>query len=322
MPNIINIRDIKARPGEKAHGFIEVGETASTIVKIPVGVINGSESGPKLAITAGIHCTEYEGIEAVCRIYRNIDPTKLKGSLFICFVINTPGFQYGTHYVNPLDNKNMNRFYPGDPNGTITDQMCYVVFNEIIRQGEYHIDAHGGEPVEDMDQFIIYASGVNTKEVEEKAAEMARYYLPKYIHVNSGRVGNSSSEVGRIGIPSITPEAGAMAAYRDVDIEYHYKGIQNVMKWLGMIEGPPEEPKKDIPVFTTSTYAKVTKGGIFYPLAKLGDHVQKGDIMAKVKNVFGEVIEEITAPVNGVVAVVFPKRVKVTGDNAYQIWNK
>ena len=108
----ISIRDIIAKPGEKKQGFIEVAETATTVVKIPVAIVNGIEPGPKLCLTAGIHCTEYEGIEAVTRIYREIDPANLKGSLIICFVINTPGFQHGTHYVNPLDDKNMNRMYP------------------------------------------------------------------------------------------------------------------------------------------------------------------------------------------------------------------
>ncbi|MFX1513820.1 MAG: succinylglutamate desuccinylase/aspartoacylase family protein [Promethearchaeota archaeon] len=321
MPEVIKIRDIVAKPGEKAYGFLKIAENSTDIVKIPIEIVNGSKgSSPKLCLTGGVHCTEYEGIEAITRIFHEINPEDLSGALISCPVVNTPGFQRVTHYVNPLDGMNLNRVYPGNPEGTISEKMIDVIFNELIRLCDYYIDLHGGEPYEDMGQFVIYSTGVGTKEIEVKSAEMARYYLPNVIQTFEGKDGTSSAEVARVGIPSITPQAGALALYREEDIQFHVRGVKNVMKWLGMLPGPPEEPKKDIPTFINNYYVRVKKGGIFYPLLRGEDPFKKGDVMGVIKDLFGNVIEEIIAPKDGMVCYYFPKRVKVAGDPAYSMW--
>ena len=318
----IKIRDIEAKPGEKAYGYLDIAETASTMIKIPVAIVNGKEAGNNLCLTAGVHCTEYEGVEAAILAYQETNPEDLKGALIICPVVNTPGFQHGTHYINPLDGLNMNRVYPGDPDGTISEQIIHVIFNELIRKCDYHIDLHGGEPFEDMGQFVNYAIGVGTKEIEAKIAEMARYYLPNVMQAFEGKDKTSSSEVARIGIPSITPQAGALALYREEDILFHKRGVKNIMKWLGMLpkEGPPEEPKKDILTFVNNHYIRVKHGGILYPKLKGGYAFKKGDVMAEVKDLFGNVVEQVKASSDGMVCYYFPKRVKIAGEPAYSLW--
>jgi predicted deacylase len=212
--------------------------------------------------------------------------------------------------------------YPGDPEGTISEKMIHVLFNELILKCDYHIDLHGGESTEDMGQFINYTIGVGKKDVEEKTVEMARYFLPNILQPFDRNVGTSSSEVARVGIPSIMPQAGALGLYREKDIQFHLRGINNVMRWLGMLpqEGPPEEPDKNIPIFIGNQYVRVKKGGIFYPKLRGEDSFKKGDVMAEVKDLFGNVIEEVVAPTDGVVCYYFPKRVKTAGDPAYSIW--
>ncbi len=250
----------------------------------------------------------------------DIDPSNLKGALIMCPVLNTPGFQQGVPYLNPLDGKNMNRIYPGDADGTISEKMVYVVFNELIRLSEWHMDLHGGDAVEDHEQCVLYDTGVSTKEVDEKEAEMARYFLPGIIRVfENGWPNTSSTEVAKLGIPSLTTEAGALGAYREDDIQYHYRGIINVMKWLKMLPGPPEEPK-DIKIVASTVSVKVKHGGVFYPYVQIGDTFKQGDLMAEVKDIFGNVIEQIHAPISGIASMMYPKRVKIAGDPIYSIF--
>ncbi len=168
MSKPIMIRDIEAKPSEKTYSFLNIADTAIMNVKIPVMIVNGKEPGPKVCIIAGTHSMEYEGIEAVVRTYQNTDPSTLNGTLVMCPVLNTPGFQQGIAYVNPLDNKNMNRVYPGDPEGTISDKMVHVLFTEIIKPCDYHMDLHGGDVTEDHARCVLYDTGVSTKEVDEK----------------------------------------------------------------------------------------------------------------------------------------------------------
>lgn len=319
MAETIKIRDIEAKPGEKAYGFLKIGETASTEVKIPVAIVNGSEPGPKLCLTAAVHCTEYEGVEAAIRTFQDTNPAELKGALIICPVINTPGFQHGTLYVNPLDGKNMNRVYPGKKDGTISDMMIYTVFNELIRICDAHIDLHGGEPVEDHGLYIIYCVDIGNKEVEERSKEMAMHYNCEILNEGKGHPGTSATEVSKIGIPSITPEAGALALYREKDIQFHYTGIKNIMKLMGMLpkEGPPAPPVANQKVCVGAPALRINNGGIFHPYVAPDEWFKKGDVLAEIKDMFGNVLEQVIAPEDGIIGLTFSKRVKTAGENAF-----
>ena len=317
MSESIKIRDIEAKPGEKATGYLEIANTASSTIKIPVAIVNGSQPGPKLCLTAAVHCTVYEGVEAAIRTFQDTNPADLKGALLILPVINTPGFQYATLYVNPLDGKNMNRVYPGKPDGTISEMMIHTVFNEVIRLSDAHIDLHGGEPVEDHGLYIIYCTDIGNKEVEKRSQEMAMHYNCEILNEGKGHPGTSATEVSKIGIPSITPEAGALALYREKDIEFHYNGIKNIMKLLGMLEGPPNPPVANQKICVGAPAIRINQGGIFHPNVAPDEWFKKGDVLAEIKDVFGNVLEQIIAPEDGIVGLTFSKRVKTAGENAF-----
>ena len=91
------------------------------------------------------------------------------------------------------------------------------------------------------------------------------------------------------------------------------------MKWLKMLPGPPEEPK-DIKIVASTVSVKVKHGGVFYPYVQIGDTFKQGDLMAEVKDIFGNVIEQIHAPISGIASMMYPKRVKIAGDPIYSIF--
>src|SRR5216683_6957937 len=102
-----------AAPGQKAIGYLEVPAGVDAATNIPVVVVNGAKPGPILALVTGAHGTEYVSIIAVEKLIGELDPAKISGTVILIPLVNIASFEQKVPHVNPVDNKSMNRFYPG-----------------------------------------------------------------------------------------------------------------------------------------------------------------------------------------------------------------
>jgi predicted deacylase len=334
-PRVVSIGDVSAGEGEKKTGYLRVPYTTSTI-DLPVGIINGVKEGPMFAVTAGVHGCEYAGIDACSRIFRAIEPEKLSGGVRVCFVVNPSAFQHPTAYVNPLDNVNANRVFPGMREGTITYRMVDACFNEIISGSDYYIDLHGGDLPELLPPHVIFSQIAN-KKVDEMSEQMARSYGLRDIclleagkgaaPLGSGGVGfvpptSGTSNFAALekGIPCITGEVGDAHNYREDDVQIHVDGVLNVMKALGILEGEPALPPLDQRIFDKgNVYIQVNKSGLFTPLYGPGETFRQGNKVGMVTDIFGRVVEELVSPVDGFVWTLITKRSVDAGDIVYRV---
>src|SRR5216117_2912836 len=111
-----------ATRGQKALGAIKVPPGSDAGYDIPIAVIHGAKPGPVLAVVAGSHGSEYASIIAVEQLITLVKPADVSGTLVLVPIVNVPSFERVVPHMNPTDNKNMNRFYPGNPNGTQTER--------------------------------------------------------------------------------------------------------------------------------------------------------------------------------------------------------
>lgn len=318
MADNIKIRSIETKPGEKKFGYLDIAELPSMRVTMPLMVIHGVNPGPTVSITSGVHSAEFAGIEATTRTFHQIDPANLSGTLLIVPVVNIIAFQFGNiPYINPIDNLNMNRIFPGNPNGSISYRLIHTVFNEIILRSQYHIDCHGGDIGEDLCSYCNYVQNSGNNQVDEDAEMMARLFA-KYIYPIQNFDGVSSWEAAKKGIPSIVSESGAMGTYKEEHIQFHLNGIHNILKHFQLVDGPAK--MHDSIVFTDVPRVSVTRGGIFQALVQPGDQVEKGQKIGTIKNIFGELVEDLIAPEDSIIKIIFPKRVKTSGDTAFSMW--
>ena len=123
----------------------------------PFFSIVGAKRGPTFLVTAGIHAAEYTGIEAAIRLGRTIDPAEVRGTIVVVPLLNRPGFYERSIYVNPEDNDNMNRVFPGRPDGTWSERFAYHFLNDVIVGADYAIDLHAGDMIEDLVPFVGYS---------------------------------------------------------------------------------------------------------------------------------------------------------------------
>jgi predicted deacylase len=295
----IKIGNIVAKPGEKAFGFIDVGSTSVNTYRIPVAILNGVKEGKKLCLLGGIHGTEFASIEAVIRTIQNLDPKQMSGAVLVVPVVNGPQFEHRSAFLSPFDQMNQNRQFPGDIDGTLSKRTAFIVFNEVVSKADALCDCHGGDITEDLDCFVIARVG-DDEELNKKSLEMSRCFPGRVIMArkesNPGTTGNAQDVYK---IPCITPEAGTPYPIRERHIKFHYEGIQNLLRYLRIIEGKPE--MSNAVVNPQGYQAKAKMGGIWHPKVEIGQDVQEGQELGYMSDLFGNVLESYKAPKSGMV---------------------
>src|SRR5438876_8248221 len=140
----LTVGSASAGPGEKASGFIDVPKGVDDGTRIPVSVVNGAKPGNVLALIAGTHGYEYTSIIAFSRLLPKLDPARMSGAVIIVHIANPPTF-YGRRIYYGPDGKNVNRTYPGDANGTISERIAYAITNEVIETATHVAGLHCGD---------------------------------------------------------------------------------------------------------------------------------------------------------------------------------
>ena len=284
----VGVREIG--PGEKAKGFVKAGEASTHDVMMPYVIVNGSEPGPTLCVLGGVHPLEYASIEGVLRVARETEPEGLRGTLVLVPVVNTEGFNARAAFINPVDYVNQNRVFPGSPDGSLSRRVASCLYENFVSKADALIDSHGGDLTEDIYKFVIFG---NTEDegLREKMMEMASCYDTLYIQTSEIK-GSSGEALREYGIPCITPESGTPYPVREEEVAFHRDGIVNVMKYMGMLEGEPEM-RIGVPV-------NPERGGLWIQKAAAGERVKEGQILGEVVDLFGDTLQTITAPFDGV----------------------
>jgi hypothetical protein len=293
----MKIAEKSVKPGEKVKGFIKVGETPSHEVRIPYIITRGEKSGPTLCVLGGVHALEYASIEGVLKVAKEIKQEELNGTLIIIPVVNTEGFDDRVAFINPIDYVNQNRVFPGDKDGSVSRRVAAGLFKEFISKSDALIDSHGGDLTEDINKFVIIGKSED-KGIYKKMVDMASCYNAHYIR-ETDISGSTKEALDIYGIPCITPESGTPYPVRTDEVDFHYDGILNVMKYFKMIKGKPKI--KPLPVNPEQVKITSEHGGLWYQLVEAGSKVKEGDLLGKVCDIFGDELQLVTAPYDGLV---------------------
>jgi uncharacterized protein len=324
MKSRIAIRDIAAASGEKTQGWLTIGETASGPLRMPLVLINGREDGPVLCVTAGVHATEYAPIDAVMRLLRVLDPARLRGAVIGVPVTNMRMFEHRTGFTSPLDGLNLNRIAPGRHDGSISEMLADILLREVIAQAQYHIDFHAGDLGEQLLPFAGY-SLTGRPDLDTKGEALARAFSPRLISLSTEDStlppfpGSLNFAATRLGVVSILAEAGGNGTLDERDVEIHLAGAENVMRYLGMIDGGPPSDGPRVAA-TTRVVVRAKRSGLLRLKVQIGDPIAVGQEVAEIVNVFGDVVERVTSPGEGIAGLIWTHKVVNTGDPIVRYW--
>src|ERR687887_1986067 len=182
LPTVSTLGPIPlADAGQRTSGYFTFPQDpALAKSQWPFFSIGGGRDGPTFLLTAGIHAAEYTGVDAAIRLGHLIEPDQVRGRIVIIPLLNRPGFYERSIYVNPEDNDNMNRVFPGRADGTWSERFAHWFLNEVVAGCEYAIDLHAGDMIEDLIPFVIYRETGNA-ELDEKARRMIDAYGAEWV---------------------------------------------------------------------------------------------------------------------------------------------
>lgn len=306
----LKVGDLEATPASKVVG-VQTLELAGHVVEMPLFLINGTQAGPTLAVTAGIHGAEFASIEAALKFGKSLEPSDLKGRVIVVPVSNVPAFRARSIYVGPLDGMNLNRVFPGKAQGTASEQLAYWLFQNVIAQADFYVDMHGGDMIEALVPFTIFARTSNDI-VEQKSLEMARVFGISYV-VRSETHGGSYAAAAQAGIPAILTEAGGQGIWLPEHVATHLDGLGRLMRHLGMLEGPEPEPVQ-IHMLERFVWLRSDQDGYYYPRITVDEMVHAGQEIGSVTDFQGRVLQSITAPTDGRVLFLVTSLAINTGD--------
>ena len=307
-----------ARRGEKATGVIAVPAGVDAALDIPVALFHGARPGPVLALVAGAHGTEYASVIAMEQLIRQLDPAKIRGTVIVVPLVNIPSFQKMVPHLNPVDGKNMNRFYPGNPTGTQTERASFAITRQVVEPSDHLVDMHGGDIDESLRPFSYWTvTGHAAQDAASKAMVLA-FGLP-YIVVSRDRpqdagasryLENTASTRGKA---SFTAEAGHAGTVDASDVDTLVNGSLKLMAHLRMLDRKASAVRH--PVWLTEMLSvTATVGGIFYPEVKRDQRVKKGARLGHTTDYLGREVEVATAPADGIVLYVRPVPSMNTGE--------
>jgi uncharacterized protein len=294
--------------GQKALGVITVPVGVDAGYDIPVAVFHGINTGPVLAVVSGSHGTEYASIMAVEALINQINPAELSGTVILVPLVNVPSFERIVPHLNPTDDKNMNRFYPGSATGTQTERASYAITKEVIEKSDHVIDFHGGDLDENLRPYSYWTVTGNQKQDEISRAMVLAFGLPHIIistdrpkDANASRyLENTASTRGK---PSFTAEAGRSGPVDSKDVTLLAQGVLNVMGHLKMIKRPVAPVKNPVWIETLVNIS-AERDGMFHALVDRDAQVTKGTKIGIVTDYLNRPLQEIVSPEAGVVLFV------------------
>ena len=312
--------------GTKQFNYYNLMNNDAARIDMPVGVVNGSEDGPTLIVTGGLFATEYSGVEAASRMYRDFTPEKLAGRVIIIPVITLDAFRFRTPMfkltsgVSPMDGKSLNSVFPGDPNGSPTEVVAHYLFDRLIKKSDYHIDLRGGDLAE---SHVIHSIHPNNAadEVNRVSREMARSCGFQYFQARDVDPGSLVYEASQAGTPSIITQCGLGYKVQPEEdfINSHILAVTNNMKYFNILEGIPEVPDNQREFTVGFDQLRARTCGVFQGIADQGDLISRGQLLGKVTGLDGSVLEELHSPIDGVVHELLVRRVVFQGDLLYNL---
>ncbi len=303
------IGPISARPGAMASGTLEIAPRAGDPgTSLPITIIHGAKPGPVLALVAGMHGMEYTPILALQRMRDAIDARTLTGTLILVHVANMPSFLGRTIYYSPADNKNLNRVFPGNPEGTLSERIADVITREVVERATHLVDLHCGDGNESLRPYLYWIT-TGGAAVAEAGRQMALAFGMDHIVVDRERPTDpkaslylSNTAITR-GKPALTIESGGMGEIDTDSILRIERGIAGLLKHLKMRSDGPDPIVRPV-MLERSEVLRSSFTGIFHATVEKGQTVAEGAVIGRVTDFHGKLLEEIRAPFAGEILYV------------------
>ncbi|WP_236975473.1 succinylglutamate desuccinylase/aspartoacylase family protein [Membranihabitans maritimus] len=262
-------------------------------VYLPLMIAKGNKEGPVLGLTAAVHGDEVNGTQTIQRLFEELEVDDLKGTIIAIPIVNIPAYEEVQRKYT--DGEDLNRIMPGKENGSESAVYAHRFVQKIVSHFNYLLDLHTASDGR-INSYYIRAN--LKKPITRRLAELQDADIIVHNTPSDGTLRGTASEMG---IPAITIEVGNPNTFQKKMIKSGMVGIYNVMSHLEMTRDTIETDNRDTVVCSKSYWIYTDAGGLLTVYPELTQKIKKGDLIAIIRDVFGNIIKEYYAPEDGIV---------------------
>lgn len=277
---------------------------------LPLHTIEGSSDGPTVGVSAVVHGDEGIGVEVVRRLTQDPDLNTLHGRLLLLPLANGLAYQ-SQNRSTPVDMTNLNRVFPGDPSGWLTEQLAHHITERFLNQLDAYVDLHSGG----QSAVVDYVYQLNAPDLS-RAFGRPFLYTPAVPYPGTTTLVTLERHV-----PSVVLELGGGLIPQEPYVETALRGLKNAFRTLGALPGHPDVP----PVQTLLHRLDILRprhGGLLIPeVTTLGTRISADTLLGRVVSPLDfHVLEELRSPFDAVTILVHPTLHRIEpGDYGYML---
>lgn len=266
----------------------------STPISVPVHVVHGRSEGPTVFVSAAIHGDEVVGVEIVRRLLTGKALNGIAGTALMVPIVNAFGFISHSRYLP--DRRDLNRSFPGSPNGSLAAQLAHMFMTEVVSRSDYGIDLHTAA----INRSNLPQIRVDTDDAPSRTLAEA-FGSPIILH-SPLRAGSLRESASSAGVPVIVYECGEALRFDELSIRIGIKGVLRAMASLEMLPRRRRSPHAAESVISGgSRWLRAAEGGIFRARRTLGHRVQEDELLGVISDPFGQMQSEVRSMMAGLI---------------------
>ncbi|MFB2596623.1 succinylglutamate desuccinylase/aspartoacylase family protein [Herbiconiux sp. P17] len=278
-------------------------------VAVTVHELESGRPGPNLLVLGGVHGDEVGGIVAAGRVASTPWPL-LRGRITVVPITHEAAYAADAR-VSPLDGGNLARSFPGALGGSPTEELAWLVGHRLIASADALIDLHTSNAKTDMPLFVGCLDDGSPQAAE--AVRLARGFGMRLLWTHPALgPGRTLTVAQERGIPALYVESPVGGVLEDAFVDAYVEGVRSVLEGLGLIEpatdtGARPRPEPELWLHgngDTDTFSSTRTAGLFDRSVALLDQVRRGQLVGRVLDPLGDVLEDVLAPANGFVTTL------------------
>ncbi|WP_447651157.1 N(2)-acetyl-L-2,4-diaminobutanoate deacetylase DoeB [Pseudomonas abietaniphila] len=271
------------------HGFLKLpysrDDSAWGAVMIPVTVVKRGQ-GPTALLTGGNHGDEYEGPVALSKLAQRLTAEEVSGRVIIIPFMNTPAFHAGRR-TSPIDKGNLNRSFPGKPDGTVTEKIADYFRRTLLPLADIVLDIHSGGRTLDFLPFAACHVLPDKHQQAQCEGGMQAFNAPysmRMLELDAGAMYDTAAE--QQGKVFVTTELGGGGSSSARSVAIAERGVRNLLVHAGVLQGEVElRPTVMLDMPDGSCFVASEHDGLLEMCRDLGDQVRKGEVIARVHDI-------------------------------------
>jgi len=268
-----------------------------TPLRLPVNVVVGAGQGPCLVLVAGVHGDESEGVLALMELWGELDPGSFTGRVVLVPVANPPAFA-AHRRTSPLDGLDLNRIFPGKPEGSPSERLAHRLFGSVLRHCDFLFSLHSWYNAGVVLPYVEFKHNIGTARASLEAAKASGFDL---IRISEWSPGLMTRVVNEAGIPGMEAEIGGTGISTPENRALYKARIRALMGHLGMAASPqPTNPSR----LVDHMDLMAPDGGVLMITTRLGAEVAAGQKLAQISDLHNRPLAEVRSPSNGLVGAM------------------